>query len=100
MNDTPEPSETGNGALGIADEIAALATLISQARELVADGNSIDLGGLSDKVGIFCADLAANPPAGEDATSITAMIEALVKDLNSLAEEIAELQKTVDGKPN
>lgn len=100
MIDTPEDTNPADAASDIADEIAGLAALISQARELVADGNSIDLGGLSDKVGVFCAALAANPPTGEDTTSITTMIEALVTDLNSLAEEIAEQQKAITGDPN
>ncbi|NQU60521.1 MAG: hypothetical protein HQ512_05285 [Rhodospirillales bacterium] len=97
MNETPENPEIGSSASELADEIASLATLITQARELVADGNSIDLGALSSKVGEFCNGLAANPPKGEDATSITTMIEALVEDLNSLAQEINQQQKDQGG---
>ena len=79
-----------------ADEIAALATLISQARELVQSGHTIELAGLSEKVNRFCAGLAKNPP--EDADSVARMIEALVADLNRLAREIAEQhQKIVSG---
>lgn len=83
-----------------ADEIAALATLISQARELVKSGHTIDLGGLSEKVNDFCADLAKNPPA--DVDSVARMIEALVADLNRLAEEIKEQHQRMisGGGPN
>lgn len=83
-----------------ADEIAALATLISQARELVKSGHTIDLAGLSEKVNAFCAGLAKNPPA--DVDSVARMIEALVGDLNKLAQEITEQHQrfTSGGGPN
>lgn len=76
-----------------ADEIAALATLISQARELVNSGHTIDLAGLSEKVNAFCAGLAKNPPA--DVASVARMIEALVGDLNKLAQEITEQHQRI-----
>ncbi|MGH6662940.1 MAG: hypothetical protein ACREB6_15490 [Rhodospirillales bacterium] len=89
--------ETANEAADeAADEIAALATLISQARELVNSGHTIDLAGLSEKVNAFCAGLAKNPPA--DVDSVARMIEALVGDLNRLAQEITEQhQRMVSG---
>lgn len=82
-----------------ADEIAALAALISQARELVNTGHTIDLAGLSEKINDFCGRLAKNPP--KDVDSVARMIEALVGDLNRLAEEIAEQHRRVTsgGKP-
>jgi len=82
-----------------ADEIATLATLISQARELVQSGHTIDLAGLSDRVNQFCAGLAKNPP--DDIESVARMIEALVGDLNQLAEEITEQHQRIEsgGEP-
>lgn len=91
MNETPNGSEKDKDTSRLEEEIAILATFITQARELVATGHTIDLAGLSEKVGNFCTDIAENPPA--DAESVTAMIEALVEDLKALAEEMTELHK-------
>jgi len=91
MSDTPNDPNEGvpsDGDLEAADEIASLSTRINQARELVASGHEIDLQGLNEQVGAFCAALAANPP--DDADSITRMIEALVTDLGLLAQEMAD----------
>ena len=91
MNETPNGSEKDKDTSRQEEEIAILATLITQAREHVATGHTIDLAGLSEKVGNFCTDIAENPPA--DAESVTAMIEALVEDLKALAEEMTELHE-------
>ena len=91
MNETLDGSEKDKDTSRLEEEIAILATLITQARELVATGHIIDLAGLSEKVGNFCTDIAENPPA--DAESVTAMIEALVEDLKALAEEMTELHE-------
>ena len=91
MNETPDGSEKNKDTSRLEEEIAILATLITQARELVATGHTIDLAGLSEKVGNFCTDIAENPPA--DTESVTAMIEALVEDLKALAEEMTELHE-------
>jgi hypothetical protein len=93
-----KPDARGNApgnADEISDEIAALATLIAQARELVKSDHTIDLAALSGKVGAFCAGLSAHPPA--DAESVARMIEALVADLNSLAEEISAQHAKLTG---
>ena len=91
MNETPDGSEKDKDTSRLEEEIAILATLITQARKLVATGHTIDLAGLSEKVGNFCTDIAENPPA--DAESVTAMIEALVEDLKALAKEMTELHE-------
>ncbi len=91
MNETPDDPEKDKDTSKLEEEIAILATLITQARELVATGHTIDLAGLSEKVGDFCADIAENPPA--DAESVTAMIKALVNDLKALAQEMTELHE-------
>lgn len=92
MNETPEGPEKDEDTSKLEEEIATLATLIAQARELVSTGHTIDLAGLSDKVGAFCAAIAENPPS--DAESVTAMIEALVEDLNALAQEMTKLHES------
>jgi len=91
MNETPDGSEKDKDTSRQEEEIAILATLITQARELVATGHTINLAGLLEKVGNFCTDIAENPPA--DAESVTAMIEVLVEDLKALAEEMTELHE-------
>ena len=91
MNETPDGTEKDKDTSKLEEEIATLATLITQARELVASGHTIDLAGLSEKIGEFCTDIAENPPA--DAESVTAMIEALVQDLKALAQEMTELHE-------
>ena len=91
MNETPDGSEKDKNTSRLEEEIAILATFITQARELVATGHTIDLAGLSEKVGNFCTDIAENPPV--DAESVTAMIEVLVEDLKALAEELTELHE-------
>jgi len=88
MNETPDTPDEEEDTSGIEQEIASLSILISQARELVADGNTIDLGALSDKIGVFCASVAESPP--EDAEGLAALIEALVTNLNSLGQEITQ----------
>jgi len=95
MNETPDGLGDGDVPSTVEEEIAALAALITQARELVATGHSIDLSGLGDKVGAFCADVVANPP--DDPESVKAMLEALVKDLTALGHEMAALEQNAGG---
>lgn len=91
MNETLDGLGGGDDSSTVEEEIAALAVLITQARELVATGHTIDLSGLGDKVGAFCADVVANPP--DDPESVKAMLEALVKDLTALGHEMAMLEQ-------
>ena len=91
-------TETPDTPANFEDEIADLATLISQARELVATGHTIDLAGLSGKIGEFCARIAADPP--NDAESVTQMIEALVTDLNALGEAMSQQHAELSGSGN
>lgn len=97
MNETPDDPGNGEDNSEFEDEIATLATLISQARELVADGNTIDLTGLSEKVSVFCAHVSANPPS--DTEGVMAIIDALVQDLNELGKEIAEQEQAAGLQP-
>lgn len=95
MSDKPENSPADADSAELEDQIATLAALISQARELVKSGYSIDLAALSGKIGDFCADITADPPA--DAESVARMIEALVSDLNLLGQELAEQHAQMTG---
>ncbi len=78
MNETPD----------IEDEIAKLSTLISEAREQIDTDHAVDFGDFSAKVAEFCELIAANPP--EDAERVNELIEAMVRDLNTLGQEISD----------
>ena len=86
MNETPEAPGKEGAAVDVEKEIAPLTAEIAEARARIAGGQNVNLTGLSDKVGAFCAAVAVNPPA--DAEAATAMIEILVKDLDSLATDL------------
>lgn len=88
MNETPEAPENEGAAVDVEKEIALLTAEIAEMRTRIAGGQPVDLAGLSDKVGEFCAAVAVNPPA--DAEAATTMIQTLVKDLNGLAEDIVK----------
>lgn len=77
-------SETPN----IEDEIAKLSTLISEAREQITTDHVIDLGDFATRIEEFCKLVAANPP--EDAERVNALIEAMIQDLNTLGQAIAD----------
>ena len=95
MNGTPEAPGTESAAVDVEKEIAPLTAEIAEARGRIAGGQNVDLAELSDKVGEFCAAVAVNPPA--DAEAATAMIEALVKDLDGLATDLERRHR--DGPP-
>ncbi len=86
MNETPEAPGNEGVAIDVEKEIAPLTAEIAEARAQVAGGQTVDLAKLADKIGEFCAAVAINPPP--DAEAATAMIEALVKDLDSLAADL------------
>ena len=90
MTDESDDRTADQDTAELEEQLAMLAMLISQARELVRSGHTIDLSGLSTKIGDFCAKITADPPA--DAESVARMIDALVGDLNLLGEELAEQQ--------
>ncbi len=97
MNETPDDPVEGEEASEIEKEIAILATLISQARASVTEGQTVDLANLSSKVSEFCAGVAANPPSDADGAKI--MIDTIIQDLNSLAQEISDQQQALAGEP-
>ena len=86
MNEIPKAPGNEGTAIDVEKDIASLTAEIAEARARIAGGKTVDLTGLSDKVGEFCAAVAVNPPA--DAEAATAMIETLVKDLDGLASEL------------
>lgn len=96
MNETPDDPEEEEKTSEIEEEIAILATLISQARDSVAEGHTVNLANLSGKVSEFCAGVDANPPS--DADSAKVMVDTIIQDLNSLAQEIKDQQQSLAGE--
>ncbi len=96
MNETPDDPEEERTS-EIEEEIAILETLISQARDSVTEGHTVNLADLSGKVSEFCAGVAANPPSDADGAKV--MVETIIQDLNSLAQEINDRQQTLAGEP-
>ncbi len=95
MNEIPEAPGNEGAAIDVEKDIASLTAEIAETRARIAGGKTVDLTGLSDKVGEFCAAVAVNPPA--DAEAATAMIKALVKDLDGLATDLDRQHR--DGPP-
>ena len=79
QDDTPE-------AIDYMMEIETLSVLVAEARELVGDGNLIDMSRFQERVAVLCGALAEQPPA--NAEEVTAAIQDLVGDLNALAQEL------------
>lgn len=88
MNETPDTPDGKKDISEVEQEIATLSILISKERKLVADGNTIDISALSDKIGVFCASIAESPP--ENAEGLVVLIETMVADLNSLGQAIIQ----------
>lgn len=95
MNEIPEAPGNEGAAIDVEKDIALLTAEIAEARARIAGGQTVDLVELSDKVGEFCTAVAVNPPA--DAEAATAMIEALVKDLDGLTADLDRQHR--DGPP-
>lgn len=86
---------SGNGPRDFVAEIEVLRTLVAKGRELVAQGNSIDLQNFQDHVSGICAEIASNPPENSD--EVMAAIERLSVDLSELADDLRRQAETMDG---
>ncbi|MCH8237730.1 MAG: hypothetical protein IIC06_06095, partial [Proteobacteria bacterium] len=67
MNEIPKAPGNEGTAIDVEKDIASLTAEIAEARARIAGGKTVDLTGLSDKVGEFCAAVAVNPPADAEA---------------------------------
>lgn len=65
-------------------EIADISKIIESGRELVAQGNAIDLTNLEALIGDLCRRMAEDPPSDPDEVSIA--IEKIVADLTQLSD--------------
>lgn len=75
-------------------EIEVLRTLVAKGRDLVAQGNSIDLQNFQHHVSGVCAEIAKNPPENSD--EVMAAIERLSADLTDLADELRRQGDALD----
>lgn len=67
-------------------EIADISKLVESGKELVAQGNAIDLSNLEAIIGDLCQRMAATPPANP--AEVTGAIEKVVADLTQLGEAL------------
>jgi len=86
--------DTAENADPYMQEITNLGHLVGEARQLVKDGNVIDMSNFQDRVADLCKAIAENPPSDTDA--IMAAIHVLVTDLNQLAEDLKALHPEID----
>ena len=67
-------------------EIADISKMVDSGKELVAQGNAIDLSNLEAVISDLCRRMAENPPSNP--AEITAAIESVVADLTQLGEAL------------
>ena len=79
---SPNPDHTPD----FVAEIEVLRVLVARGRELVAQGNTIDLENFQEQVSGVCAEIAKNPPANADA--VMEAMERLGGDLTDLADDL------------
>lgn len=80
-----EPPNNGDQPDYLA-EIADISKLVESGKQLVAEGNAIDLSNLEAIVADLCQRMAAAPPANP--SEVTTAIEKVVADLTQLGEAL------------
>jgi hypothetical protein len=70
------------------EELEKAASLVTTAHRLLATGTMVDLSALEGKVRLICETLAAG--AGDEGKSLRPGMEALIADLDRLAEAIRQ----------
>ena len=75
---TPEPD--------VAVEVRKVASLISTARRLLAEGKMVDLSALEGKVKTLCGAICQAPP--KDTEGLEASVNDLAEDLDRLTVEL------------
>lgn len=67
-------------------EIADISKMVDSGKELVAQGNAIDLSNLEAVIGDLCRRMAETPPANP--AEVTSAIEKVVNDLTQLGDAL------------
>ncbi len=93
-SDTTTMAAGGDAGDLYMQEINNLTHLVAEARQLVQEGNVIDMSNFQERVGELCKAIAANPPA--DVDGMMAAIQRLVGDLNTLASDLKTLHPGPD----
>lgn len=93
-DDSADETDTDQAPNFVA-EIEVLRVLVAQGRELVAQGNTIDLEDFQEQVSGVCAEVAKNPPANVD--EVMKAMERLSDDLTNLAEDLRRQAEAIGG---
>lgn len=72
-------------------EIADISKLVESGKDLVAQGNTIDLSNLEAVIGDLCRRMAEAPPANPQ--EVTSAIEKVVSDLTQLGDALRHQSK-------
>jgi len=79
-----------NGGLEQLNEVTAM---IAEAREAVTEGELVDLTEIQARVHNICLEIQDSPPG--DASDIESKIVAMIEDLNSLAQDLKNQQRSL-----
>lgn len=82
---------TNNEAPDYLTEIADISTMVDSGKELVAQGNAIDLSNLEAVIADLCRRMAEVPPPNPG--EVTVAIEKVVGDLSRLGEALRHQSK-------
>lgn len=85
-----------SAAIQVREELEKAASLVAAARRLLATGTMVDLSALEGKVRFVCETLAAM--GREEGQSFRPGMEALIADLDKLAEAIRDRYDPLAGQ--
>ena len=75
------------------EQLNDVTAMIAEAREAVADGQLVDLAEIQARVHNICQEIQNSPPG--DATEIESKIVAMIGNLNALAQDLKNHQKSL-----
>ena len=83
MNEPTTPAD-----FDVKEEIDKVASVVSTARRLLADGRMVDLSALEEKVRILCDAIRSTPPKNRDYVRETMV--TIIENLDILAKDLTE----------
>jgi len=75
------------------EQLNDVTAMIAEARDAVSDGEFVDLSEIQARVRNICLEIQENPP--DDALEIESKIVSMIKDLNALAEDLKNQQRSL-----
>lgn len=78
----------------VSEELEKAASMVTTARRLLATGTMVDLSALEGKVRVICEALVAM--GRDDGRELLPVMERLIRDLDRLAEAIADRMEPPD----